>query len=121
MFGGSVVKNQGDGFMLAFPAVGSAAACAVGLQRATSKGYDGVAIQVRMGIHLGSATAESGDFFGRTVVIASRLCAAAGSGEVLMSEPATVAVGDAFSVGPLRRFTLKGLAGELFAASLTWQ
>ena len=36
MFGGAVVKNQGDGFMLAFPAMGSAAACAIGLQRAIS-------------------------------------------------------------------------------------
>lgn len=33
VFGGSVVKNQGDGFMLAFPAIGSAAACAIAIQR----------------------------------------------------------------------------------------
>ena len=37
MFGGAVVKNQGDGFMLAFPAMGSAAACAIGLRRASTK------------------------------------------------------------------------------------
>jgi adenylate cyclase len=121
MFGGAVVKNQGDGFMLAFPAMGSAAACAIGLQRAISKGFEGINIHVRMGIHLGNATAESGDFFGRTVVIASRLSAAASSDEILISEEAAAAIGDAFSVGALRQFNLKGLAGDLLAAQLTWQ
>jgi adenylate cyclase len=121
MFGGSVVKNQGDGFMLAFPAIGSAAACAIGLQRAINKGFEGINIHVRMGIHVGNATVESGDFFGRTVVIASRLSAAAGSGEILISEEATAAIEDAFSVGALRPFALKGLAGERFAAQLAWQ
>ena len=121
MFGGAVVKNQGDGFMLAFPAMGSAAACAIGLQRAISKGFDGINIHVRMGIHLGNATAESGDFFGRTVVIASRLAEAASSDEILISEQATAVIGDAFSVGPLRPFNLKGLAGQLLAAQLVWQ
>ena len=86
-----------------------------------NKGFEGIKIHVRIGIHLGNATAESGDFFGRTVVIASRLSAAAGSDEILISEEATAVIGDAFSVGALRRFNLKGLTGELLAAQLAWQ
>ena len=39
LFGGSVVKGQGDGFMLAFPATGSATACAMAVQRGLSMGW----------------------------------------------------------------------------------
>lgn len=121
IFGGSVVKNQGDGFMLAFPAIGSAAACAIGLQRAISKGFEGTNIQVRMGIHVGNAAAEGGDFFGHTVVVASRLSAAAGPGEILVSGESAAAIGDAFSVGALQPFALKGISGERLAGLLLWE
>jgi adenylate cyclase len=121
MFGGSVVKNQGDGFMLAFAAVGSAAACAIGVQREINKGFDGIAIQVRMGIHSGNATEEGGDFFGRTVVVASRLSASANPGEILMSAEASTDIGTAFPLGAPRTLTLKGLIGNHRAAPLEWQ
>ena len=72
LFGGSVVKGQGDGFMLAFPAAGSAnacaTACAMAIQRALSTGWEGVPVPVRIGMHSSNAKAEAGDFFGRTVV-----------------------------------------------------
>ena len=38
IFGGAVVKGQGDGFMLAFSATGSAAACAAAIQRGSERG-----------------------------------------------------------------------------------
>lgn len=71
LFDGSVVKGQGDGFMLAFSATGSATACAMAVQRALSAGWGGVPVPVRIGIHRGNAKAEAGDFFGWTVVIAA--------------------------------------------------
>ncbi len=46
LFGGTVVKGQGDGFMLAFSAAGSAAACAVAIQRSLSSGWEGVPMAV---------------------------------------------------------------------------
>ena len=81
LFGGTVVKGQGDGFMLAFPATGSAAACAVAIQRAVSAGWAGVPVAMRIGMHSGNAKTEAGDFFGRTVVVAARVASAAAGGE----------------------------------------
>jgi adenylate cyclase len=121
MFGGSVVKNQGDGFMLAFPAVGSAAACAIGVQRQIYEGFEGITIQVRMGIHSGNATEEGGDFFGRTVVVASRLSASANPGEILVSAEASTDIGHAFPLGAPRTLSLKGLTGIHHAAPLEWR
>jgi adenylate cyclase len=41
---------------------------------------------VRVGMHTGSAVERAGDWYGTTVNVAARLCAAAGGGEVLASE-----------------------------------
>jgi adenylate cyclase len=41
---------------------------------------------VRIGIHSGSAVSQEGDWFGRAVNVASRLCHVAAGGEVLVSE-----------------------------------
>jgi class 3 adenylate cyclase len=121
VFGGTVVKSQGDGFMLAFPAIGSAAACAVALQRAVQTGASGVTLQVRVGIDCGNARAEGGDFFGRTVVVAARLSGEAKSGEILISRAAHEDLGGAFSFGEPRTLSLKGLAGDHQASPLLWQ
>jgi adenylate cyclase len=121
VFGGTVVKAQGDGFMLAFPAVGSAAACAVAMQRGLLGGVNGVSLKVRMGIHCGNAKTEGGDFFGRTVVLAARLSGEATGGEILISEVAEQELGGAFTLGEPRTLTLKGLAGDYRATPVLWQ
>ena len=121
VFGGTVVKGQGDGFMLAFPAIGSAAACAIAIQRSLQSGTEDIKIQVRAGIHCGNARAEGGDFFGRTVVLAARLSSQARGGEILVSQTARQDLGDAFSLGEMRTLTLKGLAGDHPATPLIWQ
>jgi adenylate cyclase len=120
LFGGSVVKGQGDGFMLAFPAIGAAAACAVAIQRALSDGWAGVPVAVRIGMHRGNAKAEGGDFFGRTVVVAARVASAAAGGEILASEVVHDGLGGAFPVGRSRSLSLKGLAGEHSVFPLLW-
>jgi adenylate cyclase len=43
---------------------------------------------VRVGLHTGPAVAREGDWFGTTVNVAARLCAAAAGGQVLVSEAA---------------------------------
>jgi adenylate cyclase len=48
---------------------------------------------VRVGVHTGPAVARNDDWYGNTVNVAARLCAAAGGGEVLASEEAVVAAG----------------------------
>jgi len=121
IFGGTVVKGQGDGFMLAFPAIGTAAACAIALQKALREGLSGVTFEVRMGIHCGNAKSDSGDFFGRTVVVAARLTGQAGGGEILISQLAQGGLGRSFSLGEARSLSLKGLAGEYAVSTLLWR
>ena len=48
---------------------------------------------VRVGIHTGPAIDRDGDWYGATVNVAARLCAAAGGGQVLVSEATCSAAG----------------------------
>jgi class 3 adenylate cyclase len=48
---------------------------------------------VRVGIHSGPAVSRGGDWYGTTVNVAARLCAAASGGEVLVSEGTLRAAG----------------------------
>jgi len=121
VFGGTIVKGQGDGFMLAFPAAGSAAACAMAIQRALDGGWDGVPVPARIGLHLGNAKAESGDFFGRTVVVAARIASAAVGGEILISEDVLESLAGAFPLERARSISLKGLPGDHVAFPLQWR
>jgi adenylate cyclase len=48
---------------------------------------------VRVGVHTGPAVQKQGEWYGRTVNVAARLCSAAGGGEALVSEQACDAAG----------------------------
>jgi len=48
---------------------------------------------VRIGVHTGSAVSRDGDWYGSAVNVASRLCSAAGGGDVLVSDAAREAAG----------------------------
>lgn len=110
-FGGLVVKGLGDGFMLAFPAAGAATACAIAIENSLASGWNGVPVPVRIGIHSGDAREDSGDFFGRTVIIAARVASAARGGEILISQDVQGALGGAFTLGEPETIHLKGLTG----------
>jgi class 3 adenylate cyclase len=53
---------------------------------------------VRVGMHTGPAVRRGGDWYGTTVNVAARLCAAAGGGQVLVSEATEQAAGRLRSV-----------------------
>jgi len=89
---GAEVKSMGDGFMASFGSVTSAMECAIGLQRAFAAWNDERAqqaapLRVRVGLNAGEPIEEDGDLFGATVILASRICAQAGGGEILIAEP----------------------------------
>ena len=87
--GGSEVKTMGDGFMIAFPSASAALNCAVSIQRAISQHNQKNPTRefmVRMGINAGEAIQEEADFFGAAVIVAARINALAGGGEILISE-----------------------------------
>jgi class 3 adenylate cyclase len=94
--GGAEVKTMGDGFMASFGSVTSAVECAVALQRAFQDFHsptstfqppgDPPPLAIRVGLNAGEPIEEDGDLFGATVILASRIAAQAGAGEILVPD-----------------------------------
>ncbi|WP_432277985.1 adenylate/guanylate cyclase domain-containing protein [Nocardia cyriacigeorgica] len=114
---GHVVKNQGDGYMIAFAAPEDAVRCGLAMQAALRKaagsGPKDAGLRVRIGIHMGTSVRRGDDLFGRNVAMAARVTQQADGGEVLVSEPvlAAIATSAGIAVGQGRDVTLKGLRG----------
>jgi class 3 adenylate cyclase len=83
--GGGVIKSTGDGLMIVFHSAVSALAAALDAQRALLRlrRRDAQQPATRMGMATGEAFEEGGDWFGRPVIEAARLCALAHGDEVL--------------------------------------
>lgn len=114
---GTVVKSQGDGFMLAFSSARKALACAQAIQSRISDAFDdpGSPIRVRIGVHTGEMVASADDFFGHAVNYAARIAGAAHAGEILASElvhQLTVQTGR-FAFEASRIVELKGVEGPV--------
>ncbi len=121
--GGYEVKNQGDGFMLAFSDPAAALAFAVDVQRDFA-GRDVQAdelIRVRMGMHVGEVIEEGGDFFGRSVILAARIAAQARGGELLISSALHESCGGRFATDDGRELELKGLTGAHRVYAVDWK
>ncbi len=85
--GGRIVDTQGDAFFAAFPRARSAVSAAIAAQRALSEAEwpDGPRLRVRMGQHSGEPAVGPERYVGMGVHRASRICAAAHGGQILMS------------------------------------
>jgi class 3 adenylate cyclase len=126
---GYEVKNQGDGFMLAFPDPLKALRCAIEVQRSfAARAEEEDSLRVRMGLHAGEVIAEEGDFFGKNVILAARIAGKANGGEILVSSSLKEATCDAaeesaaelmFDEG--RELELKGLAGTHRVFRAEWE
>jgi class 3 adenylate cyclase len=88
-FGGAEIKTEGDSFYVVFPSATAAVKCGVALveaaNRATRDRPD-LPITVGVGIHAGETAESEEGYVGSAVNVAARLGAAAGAGEVLVSE-----------------------------------
>ena len=86
--GGRTVKSLGDGLMIVFASAIEAVAAAAAIQAEVATTLDdGPADgRVRVGLHVGEPIRDEGDYFGRPVVLARRLCDAAGPGQILASD-----------------------------------
>lgn len=82
---GNVVKRLGDGWIVEFPSISDAVACAVAIQDGLA-GHD--TIRLRIGIHTGEVVFEADDVFGDGVNVAARLESLADPGQVLISDTA---------------------------------
>jgi class 3 adenylate cyclase len=114
---GTVVKSQGDGFMLAFSSARKALACAQTIQSQITEAFDdpGSPIRVRIGVHTGEMVASADDFFGHAVNYAARIAGAARAGEILVSQlvhQLTAQTGG-FAFNVPRTVELKGVEGPV--------
>jgi adenylate cyclase len=109
--GGEPVKWLGDGVMFYFPNPGDGVLAALDM-------VEGVAAHdlppARVGIHAGPVVFQEGDYFGRTVNIASRIAEYARPGEVLVSQEVVDATDlDGVSVTAIGPIELKGVSQPL--------
>jgi predicted ATPase/class 3 adenylate cyclase len=86
--GGWVVKSTGDGVHAVFAVPGDAVEAAVAAQqRLGAASWDVTGpLQVRMGLHSGSAELRGGDYYGPSLNRAARLMAAAHGGQTVVSQ-----------------------------------
>ncbi|MFA5709509.1 adenylate/guanylate cyclase domain-containing protein [Mycolicibacterium sp.] len=80
-FGGTVVKNTGDGHLVTFDGPTQAIRCAEGVRIEAET----LGVEIRAGIHTGECELLDGDIGGIAVHIAARILGHAGAGEILVS------------------------------------
>jgi adenylate cyclase len=123
---GTVVKNQGDGFMLTFNGARQALRAMIGVQgeleEEAARNAD-TAVRIRVGVHTGEVIAEEGDIFGKHVMLAARVGGLADGGEILVSsivKEIAGARGD-LDFGEPKVVALKGIEGDHVVYQLLWR
>ena len=119
LHGGREVKALGDGLMVAFDAAGAATACAMDMQRATDRQGD---VALRVGVASGDVTWEADDCFGLPVVLAQRLCDAAGPKRILIDESVRLLAGSGLeaTIEDAGELSVKGIDAPVRAWSVEW-
>jgi class 3 adenylate cyclase len=123
--GGSEVKHTGDGIMASFARSSDAIKCAIAIQGAFAS-HNAETPQhpmyVRIGMDAGEPVEESGDLFGSTVQLASRLCALAEPEQILTSKTVCQECASArASFAYLGERVLKGFASPAPVYAVSWQ
>jgi adenylate cyclase len=105
---GSVVKLLGDGVLLHFPDPGDAVRASLELvERAPAQGLP----PTHIGVNAGPMLYDQGDYFGRTVNVASRIASHAPAGRVYVGESLVgAAASTGFTLTERGTFELKGVA-----------
>jgi class 3 adenylate cyclase len=123
--GGIVIKGLGDGLLVQFAGAAEAVGVAVAMQQAveTLGRREELDLSIRVGLSSGDVTIEDGDCFGVPVVEASRLCSAAGSGEIYAAEVVTVLARGrgSHTVEPVGDLELKGLPDPVPVHRIGWE
>ena len=132
--GGTEVKTMGDGFMASFGSVTKAVECAIALQKAIEAGNqdaesplaraagEGKGVSVRVGLNAGEPIEEDGDLFGATVILASRIAANAGGGEILVADTVRgLCSGKGFLFADRGEFVAKGFEEPVRVYEVSWR
>jgi class 3 adenylate cyclase len=121
-YGGTEVRQTGDGFFFAFEDASSAIEAAVAVQRSLAehrRGH-GFAPQVRIGLHEAEAATRAVDFAGRGVHEAARLGSSAGGGQILASMTTVQLAATRFPISAPRTVTLKGVSQPVDVVTIEW-
>jgi class 3 adenylate cyclase len=119
---GREVKHTGDGIMATFASTAAAVDCAIEIQQ-EFQGYNRgnpEPIHVRIGLDCGEPVEDSNDLFGTTVQLAARLCAAASTDQILVSEKIFREYGAADLFAQATRRRLKGFSKPVLAFQCDW-
>jgi DNA-binding NarL/FixJ family response regulator/class 3 adenylate cyclase len=118
---GREIKSTGDGLMVAFSSAVAALRCAIDMQRGVLDAPGGLGL--RVGLDAGEPLATEGDLYGTPVIVASRLCAGADAGEILVSEVVRRIAGPrvAEQIESAGDFAARGLPDPVPAARVRWR
>jgi adenylate cyclase len=120
---GTVMRWESDGFLASFQSAHAALYAAVELQRTFTGSPDADGLAVRVGLHSGFVIANPDQLLGRNVVLASRIAAQAGGGEILVSSTLKqYTEGDAsFRFEARGEHHFKGVLGEHAIYAVAWK
>jgi class 3 adenylate cyclase/DNA-binding transcriptional MerR regulator len=117
--GGKVVKYLGDGVMLYFGHVDDAVSAMLETVAAVA---DAGLPPAHAGIDAGPVVFQGGDYFGRTVNLASRIMERAQPGQVLVSDAVAASVDrERFALAPIGPVALKGVARPVHLHAVEWR
>src|SRR5262249_43395791 len=82
-----------------------------------------IALAIRVGVSVGEATTEDGDWFGIPVIEAARLCSTAEGGQILVTDLVRRLAGDraGHHFGMFDALVLKGFAEPVTACEVAWR
>lgn len=114
---GSEVKHTGDGIMASFMSTTQAVDCATAIHHGFQRYNRGNAepIHIRIGIDCGEPVEDSNDLFGTTVQLAARLCSAASTDQILVSESVFRNQRSKATFTETARLQLKGFSTSILA------
>jgi len=123
--GGRVVKTIGDEVMAVFASADKAAQAAAEMQTRVSEQapVGGSRLAIRVGFHLGPAIETSGDVFGDSVNVASRMAALAKREQIILSSHTAAALAPWLRarVREVDTLSVKGKTQDIGIFELIWQ
>ena len=122
--GGAIVKGLGDGVMATFASAAPGVAAAVAIQQAVvvhNTQRPDQQLALRIGLSAGDVTEEDGDFFGRPVIEAARLCGEADGGQILVADVVRLLARQGQVFRSLGEQELRGLPEPVGVSEVVWE
>jgi adenylate cyclase len=122
---GTVIKTIGDEVMSTFPSADAAVQAAWAMQESAAVEVvpGETAVDIRIGLHYGSALVESGDVFGDAVNVAARIVAMAKAKQILTTRQTVERLSPGLSVNTRHtdRALVKGKQEEIDVFEVIWR